>query len=55
MPVVSAGVDLAAVHEAPPFHESCTHIFGVPVVPSARASSLTSIPPTVWPAGTVSP
>jgi hypothetical protein len=35
---------LAAIQEEPPFHESCRHIFGAPVVLSAFASSRTSTP-----------
>jgi hypothetical protein len=52
MPVPSVLVVFAAVHVAPPSHESCTHILGEPAVLSARASSRTSMPATVEPAGT---
>ena len=49
MLVVRFGVDLAVVQLVPPFQESCTHILGAPVVPSARASRRTSIPATSVP------
>ena len=49
--VLSVGVAWAAVHEAPPFQESCTHIRGDPDVLSTRASSRTSMPRTVAPEG----
>ena len=42
--VVNVGVDLVVVHDAPPSHDNCTQIFGAPLVLSAFASSLTSIP-----------
>jgi hypothetical protein len=42
--VVNVGVDFAVVHDAPPSHDNCTQIFGAPLVLSAFASSLTSIP-----------
>ena len=34
-------VDLAVVQVVPPSHESCTQIFGEPLVASARASRRT--------------
>src|SRR5262249_1941312 len=52
MLVVSVGVDRAAVQVTPPSHESCTHIFGAPLVPSTRASRRTSMPRMLVPAGT---
>ncbi len=45
--VPKTGVVFAAVHVTPPFHDSCTHIRGEPVVLSTRASVRTSMPSTV--------
>ena len=42
--VVRVAVDLVAVHDTPPSHDNCTQIFGAPLVLSALASSLTSMP-----------
>jgi hypothetical protein len=39
--VLRVVVDLAVVHVVPPSHESCTQIFGEPLVASARASRRT--------------
>ena len=53
--VPSVLVAFAAVHVAPPFHESCTHIRGDRDVLSARASSRTSMPATADPVATERP
>jgi hypothetical protein len=51
MVVLRVDVACAAVHEAPPFQDSCTHMRGEPDVLSTRASSRTSMPRTVAPEG----
>jgi hypothetical protein len=53
--VVSVGVVLADVHDAPPSADSWTHMRGLPLVLSTRASSRTSIPLIDAPPGSVNP
>ncbi len=45
--VPSVTVDLAAVHDPPPFHDNCTQNLGEPEVLSALPSRRTSMPFTV--------
>src|SRR5258705_6264895 len=49
--VDSVDVASGAVHEAPPSHDSSTHMRGEPAVSSTRVSRRTSMPLTVAPDG----